>query len=148
MRAPRRAGGDAPAPTKPEAAVHEMLGMYCLGEVVISQARVPSVSDLAAENSPLRGEGASVIALWSNERGRISLDERSHARPRTERGKVLPEAPAGGIEYSFGPDRLLFLHRDCSFAPLGPAPSGGIVVFTATPRQAVRAAEKGQSKAA
>jgi hypothetical protein len=148
LRAPRRAGGEAPAPTKPEAAVQEMLGMYCLGEVVIGQARVASISDLAAANSPLQGDGASVVAMWASERGRISLDERSHTRPKAERGRVLAEPPAGGIEYSFGPDRLLFLHRDCSFAPLGPAPASGIVVFTATPRQAAKPADRGQSKAA
>jgi len=148
LRAPRRAGADTPAPAKPEAAVQELLGMYCLGEVVISQARVASISDLAAANSPMRTAGATVVALWSSERARISLDERSHARPKAERGKVLAEAPAGGIEYSFGPDRLLFLHRDCRFAPLGPAPTSGIVVFTAAPRQAGKNAEKSEPKAA
>jgi hypothetical protein len=122
--------------------------MYCLGEVVISQVRVASISDLAAANSPLRTAGATVVALWSSERGRISLDERSHARPKAERGKILAEAPAGGIEYSFGPDRLLFLHRECCFAPLGPAPANGIVVYSAAPRQAGKSTEKSQSKAA
>jgi hypothetical protein len=128
--------------------VQEMLGMYCLGEVVITQARVASISDLAPANSPLRTAGASVVALWSSERGRISLDERSHARPKAERGKILAEPPPGGIDYSFGPDRLLFLHRDCCFAPLGPAPASGIVVYTAAPRQAGKIADKSEPKAA
>jgi hypothetical protein len=125
-----------------------MLGMYCLGEVVITQTRVASISDLAAASSPLHTSGATVVALWSSERGRISLDERSHARPKAERGKVLAEPPVGGIEYSFGPDRLLFLHRDCCFAPLGPAPAGGIVVYSAAPRQVGKGADKSESKAA
>jgi len=148
LRAPRRAGGDTPAPVKPEAAVQDMLGMYCLAEVIVTQARVASVSDLAAATSPLHTAGATVVALWGSERARISLDERSHARPKAERGKILAEPPAGGIEYSFGPDRLLFLHRDCCFAPLGPAPASGIVVYSATPRLAAKATDRAESKAA
>jgi hypothetical protein len=148
LRAPRRAGADPPAPVKPEVAAQELLGMYCLGDVTIRQARVASILELAAASSPMRTAGAAVVALWSSERAHICLDERSHTRPKKERGKILAEAPAGGIEYSFGPDRLLFLHRDCRFAPLGPAPANGILVFTAAPRKADKSAEKSEPKAA
>jgi hypothetical protein len=41
----------------------------------------------------------------------------------------------GGIDYSFGPDSLLFVHRDCSFAPRGPAPATGILLLAAAPAE-------------
>jgi hypothetical protein len=148
LRPARRAGGDAQAPAKPETVVQDLLGVFCLGEVDIVQTRVASISDLAGEKSPLKIGGASVVALWSPDRARISLEERSHHSPAAERGRILPEPPQAGIDYSFGPDRLLFLHRDCSFAPLGPAPAGGITVFTATPRAAAKNTDRSQSRAA
>lgn len=146
LRAPRRAGSDSTT-AKPETVVADLLAVYCLGEVDVRQTKIASISDLAADGSPLHGPGASVVALWSPERGRISLDERSHAGAAAGRGQVMAKAPPGGIEYSFGPDRLLFLHRLCTFAPVGTAPASGIVVFSATPRAATQPAKRADAKA-
>jgi len=143
LRAPRRPGGEIqPAAVKPEQAVLTMLGLYTLGEVVVQSSRAATISDLAGAESPLRQGALSVAAIWCEERGRITLDERSHTGPLEGRGKVLHEPPPGGIDYSFGPDRLLFLHRDCSFAPASPSPTHGLLVFTATPRGSVRALKR------
>ncbi len=147
LRAPRRAGSEAAA-TKPENVVADLLAVYCLGEVEVQQTKIASVSELAGDGSAFHLPGASVVALWSPERGRISLDERSHAGPVAGRGQVLAKAPEGGIEYSFGPDRLLFLHRMCSFAPVGTAPASGIIVFGATLRAAAKPSKRAEPKAA
>jgi len=139
LRPSRRGMAEGATQQKPEIVVQELLGMYMLGDVVVQRIQISSVSDLGREKSPLRIARVSAVALWSEERGRLSLDERSHTAPRSERARVLTEPVPGSIEYSFGPDRLLFLHRDCSFAPLGTAPASGIVLFTAIPRSEITA---------
>lgn len=136
LRAARRLGNELQANVKPDVAAAEMLGLFTLSEVSVRPHRVGSISDLAGEDSVLRASKISVVALWAEERGRITLDERSHAGEASLRRQILSEPPLGGIDYNFGPDRLLFLHRDCSFAPAGPAPAQGIVVYVATPRVA------------
>jgi hypothetical protein len=146
LRIARRHGEVAVA-AKPEAVVQDLLGVYCLGEIDLAQTKLASISELSEQLSPLRTGGASVIAVWSAERGRLSLEERSHTKPKSERGAVLPAPPPAGIEYSFGPDRILFLHRECNFAPVGTAPASGIIIFTATPRGTAKPAERA-SKAA
>jgi len=144
LRPPRRAGGDTPPATEPGAMVADLLSIYMLGEVDVARHAVTGLSDLGTATSPLRQSAVSVVAIWSPDRGRICIDERSHLGARPERGQVLQAAPAGGIDYRFGPDRLLFLHKDLSFAPQGPAPAGGIAIFTA----ALRAARRQGGKAA
>ena len=134
LRPARRAGAEMAAGIKPEAIVQDLLGLYMLGEVDITRTSMLSLTELAGEAAAIRQGGVGVIALWSAERARICLDERSHLGPKAARGKLLAEAPPGGIDYSFGPDRVLFLHRDCCFSPQGTAPASGIVVFTATVR--------------
>jgi hypothetical protein len=134
LRPTRRGMAEGAAQQKPDVVVQELLGMYTLGDVAVQRHQIPSVSDLGRDKSPLRNARVSAVALWSEERGRLSLDERSHTAARHERARVLAEPVPGSIEYSFGPDRLLFLHRDCSFAPLGTAPASGIILFTAIPR--------------
>jgi hypothetical protein len=149
LRPPRRVGGDAPAPLKPDAVAHDLLSLFVLGDVDITTTSITSLSDLAPENLPSGAGAVSVFALCSTERSRICLDERSHLGPKAGRGKILAAPPAGGIDYSFGPDRVLFLHRDCSFAPQGYSPSGGITLLTATQRATRENGKTGsQSKAA
>ncbi len=147
LRPTRRAGSDIPASIKPEVIAQDLLGLYMLGDVDIARVSVASLSELAAEGSSIRHGIVSVLALWSAERTRICLDERSHLGPKALRGKVLTEAPTGGIDYSFGPDRILFLHRDCCFSPQGAAPAGGITVFTATLRTARQNGKPGEAPA-
>ncbi len=112
-----------------ETVAREMLGLVLLSDARVVRTAVAGVSELAANPAVLRRAGGPVAALWSAERGRILLEERSHLGGRAADGGVAEPQP-GSIEYSFGPDRLLFLHRDCRFAALGPAPASGIIVFT------------------
>lgn len=140
LRAPRRSG-EVATPASPEKVARELLSLYCLCDVELTPAKLASISELGGSQSPLR-RGASVVALWSADRARLVLEERSHIGPKSERGQVLSEPPPGGIEYSFGPDRLLFLHNECNFSPAGPAPAGGITVYTAVPRDLARATDR------
>ena len=135
-RALRGIHGEDPAASRPEQIAHDLLSLYALAEVDVSATRLVSVSDLAAAHSPMHARGVSVMALWSGERCRIVLDERSHMQPIGGCGSVTLAPAPGAIEYWFGPDRILFLHRQASFAPEGVAPAGGITVFVATERAA------------
>jgi hypothetical protein len=139
LRPVRRGEAEAPAPAKPESVVQDLLGLFAMGDVEISRTKIASISDLAAETSPMRTRGLSVMALWSSERCRLALDERSHTRPVNGHGTVTAAPSPGAIEYGFGPDRMLFVHRQASFAPHGMAPADGITVFTAVTRTATLA---------
>jgi hypothetical protein len=122
----------------PEAVAEELLGLVMMAETRVLRASVAAVADIAAPTQA----AAPVLALWSQQRGRISVDERSHHAGGRGTPQVLAEPPPGGIDYDYGPDRLLFVHRDCRFAARGPAPASGIVVFTcsAVERAAARTA--------
>lgn len=142
LRVPRRVGSEAghtriePSHTRiePDVAAHDLISLLMMTETRVSRAGIGSLYDLA-----LHSYGAvPVYAIWGQERGRISLDERSHLAGRSGEF-VLPAPPPGGIDYSFGPDRLLFIHRDCRLAARGPAPASGIVLFTAAPIEVVSA---------
>jgi hypothetical protein len=133
----RTGGGDAPAPAAPEKVVQDFLGLYSLADVEVTRTRIASISDLAQDASPMRRNGVSVMALWSGERCRIALEEQSHMV--RGQGLVTPAPLPGAIDYGFGPDRILFVHRRASFAAHGAAPAGGIDVFTAVARSHVRA---------
>jgi hypothetical protein len=134
LRPARRANVEAPSIIKPEQIAQDLLSLYAMADVDLTRTKLASISDLAQATSPIYKRGLSVVALWSTERCRIVLDERSHINSVTGHG-VISLAPApGAIEYSFGPDRILFLHRQASFAPDGFAPRDGISVFTAAER--------------
>jgi hypothetical protein len=132
LRLPRRAGAEEHPLRKPEAVVAELIALYTLGDVDVSQIPVKVLSDLG-DAAFMRENAISLFALWSPEPSRVCVDERSHLDPSAKHG-CLATPPLGGIEYSFGPDRVLFLHRDTGFAPLGPAPVSGATVLTAAPR--------------
>jgi hypothetical protein len=112
--------------------VAEMLSLFALSEVKVVRQTTQAVSELVANPASLRRSPMPVLALWSQDRGRILLEERSHLSGRPTSGPIA-EPSAGSIEYSFGPDRLLFLHRDCRFAARGTAPASGVTVFVAAP---------------
>ncbi len=136
LRITKRGGGEPSSHRiDPETAASDMLGLLMMSEMRLTRSAVASVLDIAQ----VGGFDAPVMALWSQDRGRISLDERSHLGGRRLESAPLTAPPAGGIDYSFGPDRLLFVHRDCRFAARGPAPASGIVVFTASAIEAAGA---------
>ena len=122
----------------PKAVAQEMLALLLLSDVLVAEAGIAAVADLVANAALLRRAAAPVVAIWSPERGRILLEERSHLGGRRS-GVAVAEPASGSIEYSFGPDRLLFVHRDCRFAALGPAPVSGLTVFTVPVQDATKA---------
>ncbi len=151
LRAAKRgaAPAGAPAAPTPEGVASDLLGLFMLGEPNIVRSSIAAISDLTAKPALLRSAGAPVAALWSQDRVRIRLEERSHLDGRAQ-GETIAEPQSGAIEYSFGPDRLLLLHRDCRFAAQGPAPVSGITLFTvAAPEPAAVAPKKSaQARAA
>jgi len=142
LRPARRPGAEIQPPAKPEQVVQALLGLYAMTDVIVASQRAATLSDLAGADSPLRAGELSVAAIWSEERGRITLDERSHLGAPDGRGQVLAQPPLGGIDYNYGPDRLLFLHRECSFAPASHSPVSGLLVFTASLRAASQTASR------
>ncbi len=132
LRAGKRGAGapDTNGKLDAETVVAEMLSLFALTEVKVLRQNTPAVSELVANPASLRRSPMPVVALWSQDRGRILLEERSHLSGRVTHGPIGEPAP-GSIEYSFGPDRLLFVHRDCRFAAKGTAPASGVTVFAA-----------------
>ena len=142
LRAAKRGAGQpadgAAERLAPEAVAQELLGLFTLSDARITATTVAAISDLAADPAVLRRAAVPVAALWSRERGRIRIEERSHLDGRSD--GAVGEPQAGSIEYSFGPDRLLFVHRDCRFAAQGLAPASGITVLTAAAAEPAAAA--------
>ena len=130
LRVPKRAGersGElAVQRHEPAALVGELVGLLMMADVQVNNTTVRSLPDIK-----IAAGAAPVLALWSGDRGRIGLTAGSHL---TGRHAPLPrkDTPQGSVNVPFGPDRLLFLHRDCDFSARGPAPSSGFVVFTAS----------------
>ncbi len=151
LRVSKRGAGQQPdAPSgrlDPETVVREMLGLFTLSETRITRTTQTAVSELVANTALLRNTAAPVVALWSQDRGRIVLEERSHLAGRVTDGPVGAPQP-GSIEYSFGPDRLLFIHRDCRFAAHGTAPASGVTVFSVSAAEAEAALPRKQVRAA
>jgi hypothetical protein len=139
LRTAKRGAADDGARMEPEAVVQDLLGLFQLSEVRVVRNVAAAVSELAANPGPLRKASCPVFALWSKDRGRIVLTERSHLN---NGGGPTTTVPTGGIEYSFGPDRLLFVHRDCTFAAQGTAPASGLVILTAVSAEAPGAVRK------
>ncbi len=141
LRAAKR-GAEVPAGRlDPEGTAQELLALLALTDLRVVSTSVAAVSDLVAKPALMRRAGGPVVALWSKERGRIVVEERSHLGGRVWADTVAEPAP-GSIEYSFGPDRLLFLHRDCRFAAHGTAPASGVTMFTAAAAEAAITAPK------
>ena len=128
LRIPRRPndrpGGPAPQRYEPAALVGELISVLMMAEVHVKTVGVRSLLDVKTPAS-----AAPVLALWSEDRGRVGLAAGSHLAGRRDPPRGMP---AAGTNFPFGPDRLLFLHRDCDFAARGPAPPSGFVVFTAS----------------
>jgi hypothetical protein len=158
LRQARRANAEVPPALRPEHVAHELLSLYAMGDVDIHRRKITTLAELAGPAQPqarpndaqpqgrpkdappqARPHELPVIALWSGEACRLAIEERSHTKPRAGAPTVLATAPASAVEYGFGPDRVLFLHRHVSVAPLGIAPADGLVVFTATARPAAKA---------
>jgi hypothetical protein len=135
LRQPKRSAAVEPPRVEPEPLVQDLIALFHLSDVRLVRTNVASISDINTHADLLRRSASPVIALWSRDICRISLEERSHLGGRRD-GLAISSSPVpGGIDYSFGPDSLLFVHRDCSFAPRGPAPATGILLLAAAPAE-------------
>jgi len=134
LRMAKRAGGEAGGRLDPASVAHDMLSLLMLSDVKVARATTAALSELIANPASIRKAQAPVVALWSEERCRIALEERSHLGGRVAQGPIGEPLP-GAIEYSFGPDRLLLVHRDCRFASRGTAPASGITIFSVAPAE-------------
>jgi hypothetical protein len=124
------------AAANPESLVHGALCVYSLAHIELVRTQLDSMANLLAAQHVWRKAPVSVIALWGEEQTWITIAEGSHIGPPEGRGQFLEEPPASrGIDYQFGPDRILFLHRDCSFTAYNLGVASGITLFTATPRR-------------
>ncbi len=119
------AGDQAGQRIAPEQAARELLSLVMLAETPVART---SIANLADALTFARAAGP-VLALWSQGRGRIAVEERSHLDLEPAERLPSAEAPASQT-YEYGPDRLLLLHRDCRLSARGPAPSAGLVVLT------------------
>ncbi len=142
LRLPRRPGGPALPALNPQNVVADLLALSVLGDVDITRTALKGFSELRGNASPLRTCSVGVVVLWSADPVRVSVEERSHHTPREAGQTILPTPPTGGIEYNFGPDRLLFLHKDIAFAPIGPPPASGFTLFSAAARGSAQAKKR------
>jgi hypothetical protein len=141
LRPARRANADAAPALRPDNVAQELLSLYAMGDVDIHRRKVATLAELAASAPPQgRPHELSVMALWSGDPCRLAIEERSHTKPRAGGPALLAAPHASTVEYGFGPDRVLFLHRHAAIAPLGGVPGDGLVVFTATARPVAKAA--------
>ena len=137
LRPPRRGTAEAVVTMKPEQIAYDLFSLYALGEVEISRTKIASISDLPdMVRSRSKGE-VPLMAFWSGSRCQIALEEQAQAPRLAGQGSIVSVPAPGAVEYAFGPDRLLFVHRNTSFAPHGAAPADGIIVFTAAERSAL-----------
>ena len=126
LRAAKPGAGDqAGQRVPPEQAARELLSLVMMADTPVART---SIANLADALTFARAAGP-VMALWSQSRGRLAVEERSHLVREPGEPIAVPE-PQASQTYEFGPDRLLLLHRDCRFSARGPAPSSGLVVLT------------------
>jgi hypothetical protein len=131
LRTPRRSGEETSEILPAGQVAADMIGVFNLSETNLVAHEIDAVTDLISPKSALREAACPVVALWSQTRGRVFVLEKSHLGPASNRAMVLTEPVSGAIDYNFGPDRVLFLHRDVVFGPRGTAPETGISLFTA-----------------
>jgi hypothetical protein len=136
LRPARRANAEVAPALRPDHVAHELLSLYAMGDVDIHRRKVATLAEIAGQARP---NELSVMALWSGEVCRLAIEERSHTKPRASAPVLLAVPSASAVEYGFGPDRVLFLHRQAAIAPLGSVPADGLIVFTATARPVAKA---------
>ncbi len=109
----------------PEQAARELLSLVMMADTPVTRTGIANLADALT----FARAAGPVLALWSQNRGRLAVEERSHLGRDPGHPAAVAEPQASQI-YEFGPDRLLLLHRDCRFSARGPAPSAGLVVLT------------------
>ncbi|WP_421995231.1 hypothetical protein [Roseococcus sp.] len=111
----------------PAEAAADILGLVCMRDPQLIRMTVETASDIADLAAANNGPGTPpIVALWARERARLDVIEGSHLADAA--GQDAAPARAA-VEYSLGPDRLLFLDTRCTFGTGSGAPASGIDVF-------------------
>lgn len=125
-----RAEGAGP-PTADAAEVARSLMMLLrLEEVDLMTEEVPHVRALRAlaERIELEAGPGVALAVWAPARGRLAVVEGSHQQADL----VTPDAsPPPAVDYTLGPDRLLFLDARCALGVGATLPAAGVRVMWA-----------------
>lgn len=111
----------------PAEAARELLMLYRMRDVDAEEVPVASLAALRDLLATRAAADSAVLALWSEQRGRLSLVEGSHA--------PQPAAGAPASDYALGPDRLLFVDARCQLGTDNVFPASGLTAFLAVPTQ-------------
>jgi hypothetical protein len=122
-------------PDRPDVALQDpfetarhLLLLLRMEEAEVKREAVATARDYRATTEQIElasGPGVAV-ALWSAQRARLPIIEGSHTREDL----VAPDAePPPAVEYTLGPDRLLFLDARCALGPGASLPPGGVQLF-------------------
>jgi hypothetical protein len=118
----------APLILDPAATAESMLGLTRFGEAVVKRESIATPRDwrrIAEQQEAVGGPGV-VLCLWSSERGRLPVIERSHVNPPSANAENLLLA---GTAYSVGFDRLVFLDARIVLGEAATFPAAGLEVF-------------------
>ncbi|WP_424810408.1 hypothetical protein [Roseococcus sp. YIM B11640] len=104
----------------------ELFALLALRETAVERVTVKAIGDVANITADRIRAGLSpIVALWSRERGRVDVIEGSH------KDSALQELGKAPVDYSLGPDRLVFLDARAAFGSKGSAGKSGLDVFFA-----------------
>jgi hypothetical protein len=114
--------------------VSRLLSLCFLQEVPLSEVSIPSLSDLSdlRDSVEMRGLPHGIVAVWTEDEGVVKVHEGSHNANQRGDGAIV------GVDYKYGPNRLLFLNVYCRMQALTATPSDGFRVFK--PRLAAESA--------
>ncbi|TDH60003.1 hypothetical protein E2C06_24320 [Dankookia rubra] len=127
LRVPRTTGEAAdPGRQDPALVARDLLSLFAMREVEISKRQLRQQDDLLEQiaKHTQAQDVLPILALWSAERGKLSVAEGSHAA--NDQVDMLPF-----IDYPLGPDRLLLLDAEIRIRKPDVLPQGGAVLFVA-----------------
>jgi hypothetical protein len=126
LRQPKPAGQDADL-IDPKIAAQPIFDLLLLRRAVVVSVTAPASEGETLINSILASttRPLPIVAITSPDRGAISVLEGSHFDAR------LSKPLDGAVEYPYGPDRLLFLNLNCTFAVKPGSPLTSLTVLAA-----------------
>lgn len=125
-----RSDGGGPLIADPAEVARSLMMLLRLEEIDLMTEEVPHVRGYRAlaERVDLEAGPAAALAIWAPARGRLAVVEGSHQQPDA----VSPDAPPPpSVDYTVGPDRLLFLDARCALGATAALPAAGVRVMWA-----------------
>lgn len=99
----------------PQEAAQEAFELLCAAPTQVASEVLTQETGLQSQIERFQaGSIEPIVAVWSPQRGNVSLIEGSHqdAASINSEGQII-----GGVEYGIGPDRLLFIDLRCRVRP-------------------------------